>query len=249
MDNMQVYKHEQFGEIRTLTKDGEIWFVAADVCNALDLTNPTMAVARLDEDERSKFNLGRQGMTNCVNEYGLYNLILTSRKKEAKVFKRWITHEVLPDIRRHGAYMTPAKLEEVLLNPDTIIQLATELKRAQDERDALSIRNSELAVQNTVMQPKADYFDELVDRNLLSNFRNTAKALGVKQKEFINYLLNHGYIYRDAKGTLFPYAEKNDGLFDIKECYNEKTGWKGYQTLITPKGRETFRLLLEGGLS
>ena len=212
MDNMQVYKHEQFGEIRTLTKDGEIWFVATDVCNALDLTNPTMAVARLDEDERSKFNLGRQGMTNCVNEYGLYNLILASRKKEAKVFKRWITHEVLPDIRRHGAYMTPAKLEEVLLNPDTIIQLATELKRAQEERDALSIRNSELTVQNTVMQPKADYFDELVDRNLLSNFRNTAKALGVKQKEFINYLLDHGYIYRDAKGTLFPYAEKNDGL-------------------------------------
>ena len=142
MDNMQVYKHEQFGEIRTLTKDDEIWFVATDVCNALDLTNPTMTVARLDEDERSKFNLGRQGMTNCVNEYGLYNLILASRKKEAKVFKRWITHEVLPDIRRHGAYMTPAKLEEVLLNPDTIIQLATELKRAQEERDALSIRNS-----------------------------------------------------------------------------------------------------------
>jgi prophage antirepressor-like protein len=249
MDNMQVYKHEQFGEIRTLTKNGEIWFVAADVCNVLDLTNPTMAVARLDEDERSKFNLGRQGMTNCVNEYGLYNLILASRKKEAKVFKRWITHEVLPDIRRHGAYMTPAKLEEVLLNPDTIIQLATELKRAQEERDALSIRNSELTVQNTVMQPKADYFDELVDRNLLSNFRNTAKALGVKQKEFINYLLDHGYVYRDAKGTLFPYAEKNDGLFEIKECYNEKTSWKGYQTLITPKGRETFRLLLEGGLS
>jgi prophage antirepressor-like protein len=249
MDNMQVYKHEQFGEIRTLTKNGEIWFVAADVCNVLDLTNPTMAVARLDEDERSKFNLGRQGMTNCVNEYGLYNLILASRKKEAKVFKRWITHEVLPDIRRHGAYMTPAKLEEVLLNPDTIIQLATELKRAQEERDALSIRNSELTVQNTVMQPKADYFDELVDRNLLSNFRNTAKALGVKQKEFINYLLDHGYVYRDAKGTLFPYAEKNDGLFEIKECYNEKTSWKGYQTLITLKGRETFRLLLEGGLS
>ena len=249
MDNMQVYKHEQFGEIRTLTKDGEIWFVATDVCNALDLTNPTMAVARLDEDERSKFNLGRQGMTNCVNEYGLYNLILASRKKEAKVFKRWITHEVLPDIRRHGAYMTPAKLEEVLLNPDTIIQLATELKKAQEERDALSIRNSELTVQNTVMQPKADYFDELVDRNLLSNFRNTAKALGVKQKEFINYLLDHGYIYRDTKGALFPYAEKNDDLFEIKECYNEKTNWKGYQTLITPKGRETFRLLLEGGLS
>ncbi len=79
---------------------------------------------------------------------------------------------------------------------------------------------------------------------------NTAKALGVKQKGV--YRLSpksHGYIYRDAKGTLFPYAEKNDGLFEIKECFNEKTDWKGYQTLITPKGRETFRLLLEGGVS
>lgn len=249
MEPMQIYEHEQFGKIRTLTKDGDIWFVATDICDALDIKNTTDAVKRLDDDERSRFNLGRQGMTNCVNEYGLYNLILASRKPEAKTFKRWITHEVLPDIRKHGAYMTPAKLKEVLLNPDTIIQLATELKKAQEERDALSIQNSELTVQNTVMQPKADYFDELVDRNLLSNFRNTAKALGVKQKEFIDYLLDHGYVYRDAKGTLFPYADKNDGLFEIKKCFNEKTNWKGYQTLITPKGRETFRLLLEGGLS
>ncbi len=249
MEQMQIYEHEQFGKIRTLTKDGDIWFVAADICDALDIANTSQAVTRLDEDERSMFNIGRQGMTNCVNEYGLYNLILASRKSEAKTFKRWITHEVLPDIRKHGAYLTPAKLEEVLLNPDTLIQLATELKKAREERDALSIQNSQLSVQNTVMQPKADYFDELVDRNLLSNFRNTAKALGVKQKEFIDYLLSRGYIYRDAKGTLFPYAEKNDGLFEIKECFNEKTDWKGYQTLITPKGRETFRLLLEGGVS
>jgi len=86
------------------------------------------------------------------------------------------------------------------------------------------------------MQPKADYFDELVDRNLLSNFRNTAKALGVKQKEFIEYLLRPRLHLQGCEGTLFPYAEKNDGLFEIKECFNEKTDWKGYQTLITPKG-------------
>jgi len=104
---MQIYEHEQFGKIRTLTKDGDIWFVATDICDALDIKNTTDAVKRLDDDERSRFNLGRQGMTNCVNEYGLYNLILASRKPEAKTFKRWITHEVLPDIRKHGAYLTP----------------------------------------------------------------------------------------------------------------------------------------------
>lgn len=246
MDNIQVYKHEQFGEIRTLTKDNEIWFIATDICSALNLANPTMAVSRLDDDERSKFNLGRQGATNCVNEYGLYNLILASRKKEAKIFKRWITHEVLPDIRRHGVYMTPAKLEEALLNPDTVIHLATELKKARKERDILSTQNSELTVENAVMQPKADYFDELVDRNLLSNFRNTAKALDIQEKVFINFLLEQGYVYRDQKGKLLPYAETNCGLFELKESYNNKTGWSGHQTLITPKGRETFRLLLQG---
>lgn len=248
MDNIEIYKHEQFGEIRTLTVGDDVWFVASDICNALDISNTSQAVSRLDSDERSMFNIGRQGTANCVNEYGLYNLILASRKPEARTFKRWITHEVLPDIRQHGVYMTPAKLEEVLLNPDTMIRLATELKKAREERDALSIENSALSVRNTVMQPKADYFDELVDWNLLSNFRDTAKALGVGQKEFISFLLESGYLYRTKSGKLRPYAEKNDGLFEIKECYNKKTDWKGYQTLITPKGRETFRLLIQGGV-
>lgn len=93
------------------------------------------------------------------------------------------------------------------------------------------------------MAPKAEYFDELVDRNLLTNFRETAKELGVKERDFIRFLIDRKYIYRDKKGRLMPYADKNDGLFEIKETFNEKTQWKGTQTLITPKGRETFRLL------
>ena len=86
-------------------------------------------------------------------------------------------------------------------------------------------------------------FDELVDRNLLTNFRETAKQLGIKEKEFIRFLMEKKYLYRDKRGKLMPYAEKNNGLFEIKECFNEKTQWSGTQTLITPKGRETFRLL------
>ena len=95
-----------FGQIRVVERDGEPWFVAADVCNVLDLSNPTIAVSRLDEDERAKFNLGRQGDVTIVNEPGLYTLVLGSRKPEAKVFKRWITHEVIPIIRKTGAYST-----------------------------------------------------------------------------------------------------------------------------------------------
>lgn len=107
----------------------------------------------------------------------------------------------------------------------------------------LEAANSSLTVENQIMAPKAEYFDELVDRNLLTNFRETAKELGVKEKDFIRFLLDRKYIYRDKKGKLLPYADKNDGLFEVKECFNEKTQWRGTQTLITPKGRETFRLL------
>lgn len=110
----------------------------------------------------------------------------------------------------------------------------------------LEAANSELTVEKQVMQPKADYFDELVDRNLLTNFRETAKQLGVKEKKFVDFLLSHKYIYRDKRGRLMPYADRDDGLFELKECCNTKTNWSGTQTLITPKGRETFRLLTQG---
>lgn len=115
------------------------------------------------------------------------------------------------------------------------------------EREArislLTAENSVLTVEKQMLQPKADYFDELVDRNLLTNFRETAKQLSIKQNDFVNFLLEKKYIYRDKRGKLMPYADRNTGLFEIKECFNEKTQWCGTQTLITPKGRETFRLL------
>ena len=159
-------------------------------------------------------------------------------------FERWIFDEVLPAIRKHGAYMTPEKLEEVILNPDTMIKLCTALKDEQDKRKALEAANAALIVDNAVMQPKADYFDELVDRNLLTNFRETAKQLEIKEKDFVRFLLDKKYIYRDKRGKIMPYAQYTEsGLFEIKESFNEKTQWSGTQTLITPKGRETFRLL------
>ena len=110
----------------------------------------------------------------------------------------------------------------------------------------LEVENSELSVANHVMQPKADYFDELVDRNLLTNIRETAKQLRVGQKVFVNFLLEKKYLYRDLKGKLMPYAGKGDGLFEVKECFNDKTKWSGVQVLVTPKGREVFRLLCTG---
>ena len=135
-------------------------------------------------------------------------------------------------------------IEKAWNTPEMIMSRA--LKMADVTIQQLRTENSKLLVDNTTMLPKAEYFDELVDRNLLTNFRDTAKELKVKQKTFIQFLLDKKYVYRDRKGKLKPYAEKNSGLFELKEAKNEKTGWVGTQTLITPKGRETFRLLLKG---
>lgn len=172
-----------------------------------------------------------------------YRLAMKAKNEAAEAFQAKIADEVIPSIRKHGAYMTPETLEKVLCSPDTIIQIATALKQEQEKSRALEAANSALAVQNQIMAPKADYFDELVDRNLLTNFRETAKQLEVPPKKFVAFLLEHKYIYRDKKGKLLPYEAKNNGLFEVKETFNEKTQWSGTQTMVTPKGRETFRLL------
>lgn len=182
-----------------------------------------------------------------IPENIFYRLAMKAKNAAAEAFQAKIADEVIPSIRKHGAYMTPETLEAAILNPDTMIKLCTALKEEQDKRKALEVANSALTVNNQIMKPKADYFDELVDRNLLTNFRETAKQLGVKEKAFIHFLLEKKYVYRDKRGKLMPYAQHVDnGLFEMKECFNEKTQWSGTQTLVTPKGRETFRLLFVG---
>jgi len=133
------------------------------------------------------------------------------------------------------------ELEKDWNSPEKV--MARALRIADQKIKTLELANSALSVDNQIMRPKADYFDELVDRNLLTNFRETAKQLNIKQSDFVGFLLDKKYLYRDKRGKLLPYADKNDGLFEVKECYNEKTQWSGTQTLVTPKGRETFRLL------
>lgn len=132
-------------------------------------------------------------------------------------------------------------LEEAWNTPEMVMSRA--LKMADAKINQLMVENSRLTVDNAIMKPKADYFDELVDRNMLTSFRETAKELGIKERVFVNFLIEKKYIYRDKKGKLQPYAGKGDGLFEVKETYNEKTKWSGTQTLITPKGREIFQNL------
>lgn len=140
-------------------------------------------------------------------------------------------------------------VEEQWNSPEAIMARALRiadqnLEKAKIQIKTLQVENSSLTVDNQIMKPKADYFDELVDRNLLTNLRDTAKELSVKQNQFVAFLLEKKYMYRDKKGKLKPYAKHiEDGVFELKEFSNEKTGFSDTQPLITPKGRETFRLL------
>lgn len=239
MNNIQIFKYEN-NDVRTVEMNGEPWFVLKDVCVVLGLGTVSKVADRLDADEKGMnqiHTLGGMQDVTVINESGLYNVILRSDKPEAKPFRKWVTSEVLPSIRKNGGYIAG---QEQLTPSELMAKALLVANKTLAERDA---RISELTVQNAIMQPKAEYFDELVDRNLLTSFRETAKQLGVEEKKFISFLMEKKYIYRDKKAKLMPYADKNNGLFEVKECFNEKTKWSGTQTLITPKGRETFRLL------
>ena len=201
-------------------------FKAKDVAEWLELTNVTDMVSRIDEEELTKFNLGsRQGETWFLTEDGLYEVLMQSRKPIAKQFKKGVK-EILKKIRKTGSYSTQV--------PQTFAQalmLAAKQQEKIEQQQKLLIEQA----------PKAEYFDNLVDRNLLTNFRDTAKQLGLKQNQFISLLLNDKYIYRDKKGGLKPYAQYTGTLFKLKDWGDEHKS--GLQTMVTPQGKETFRLL------
>lgn len=241
MNKVTIFKYEESKLVRTMNVSGEPWFVLKDVCDVLGLSTPARVAERLDSDEVSQAHLidsmGRSQEMTIISESSLYNVILRSDKPEAKPFRKWVTSVVLPSIRKNGGYI--ARQEE--LSPQELMAKALLVaQKTLTDRDA---RIKELTAQNQIMQPKAEYFDELVARNLLTNFRETAKELGIKEKDFIGWLLDHKYVYRDQKNKLMPYAAKNNGLFEVKEGKGRHNDWAGTQTLITPKGRETFRLL------
>ena len=210
---IQIFNYKE-QQVRTVEQNSEVWFVAKDVCDILKIVNSRDAISRLDSDEKGVAKTdtlgGMQDMT-IISEPGLYKLAFKSKKSEAKDFTRWVTHEVLPAIRKHGGYLTPTTIEELLDNPDLIVEMALKLKAEREKR--VAVERELLAA-----QPKVEYFDELVERNTLTGIRETAKEFRWKEKDFISFLLNHGYVYRDQKNRLQPYADQvAEGLFVLKE--------------------------------
>lgn len=237
--DISTFNNLEFGEIRTIQKNGDVLFCGSDIARALGYARPADAISAHCKGVCVLPTPSAGGVQNTkfITEGDVYRLIAHSKLPGAERFERWVFDEVLPSIRKHGAYMTEDVLEQALASPDFLIELATRLKNEK-------AKNAQLTVSNQLMQPKADYFDMLVDRNLLTGIRDTAKELGVRQNDFARFLLEKGYLYRSNKGKLRPYAAYvESGLFEMKEFVNDKTGYTDTQTLITPKGKETFRLL------
>lgn len=235
-NNLMIFENPEFGAVRSILIDSDPWFVAADVCKALELEKTNRALSRLDDDEKGAHSVstpgGRQRMS-IISESGLYSLILGSRKPEARAFKRWITHEVIPSIRKHGAYMTDSLLDALEAHPEAVPEY---LNRLRSE----NARNRELTRRLRIALPKAEYYDAFVDPADCTNIRTTAKELGVPEKQFTRYLEEKKYLFRDKNRKLFPRAvKKSAGLFLVRDFYTER-GKLGHYTLITPAGKRHF---------
>ena len=241
-----VFSYEG-NQVRTVQVDGEPWWVLRDVCQVLDLTSPARVAERLEEDEVSQAHLidsiGRNQETLIVSEAGLYSVIIRSDKPDAKQFKRWVTHEVLPSIRKHGAYVTNNKLDELMSDPDTWVRLINELKAERDQRQQLEAK----AVVN---QPKVIFADAVSVSDgtiLIGELAKILKGNGIDigQNRLYERLRADGYLIR-RKGSDYnaPTQKAMElGLFKVKET--AITHADGHVTIskttkVTGKGQQYF---------
>lgn len=246
MNELQIFKNADFGEIRTTVIDNEPWFVGKDVATALGYSNARDALSkRVDDEDKGVAKCdtlgGTQDMT-VINESGVYALVFSSKMPRAKEFKRWVTAEVLPSIRKHGAYMTPETLEAAILNPDTMIRLCTALKDEQDKRRAL-----ESQVQRDA--PKV-LFANAVETSqtsiLIGDLAKIIKQNGVDigQKRLFQWMRDNGYLIKSGSSLNMPTQRAMEmGLFEVKERTVSNPDGSVHirrTTKVTGKGQQFF---------
>ena len=244
-------------ELRVVQISGDPWFMAKDVCDVLNHSDTSMATKSLDEDEKlvqTLFVSGQNRPVTLINESGLYSLVLRSNKPEAKVFKKWVTSEVLPAIRKHGGYLTPEKTSELIANPDLIIELAQNLKAEREKRkqaEELAERNeATIRIQGQVIlqvQPKVQYYDQVLTATdgILTNV--IAKELGMSAHTLNKRLKQLGVIYKQGETWVLYHRYQDKGLTKTKtHTYTGSDGLTktNIQTVWTQKGRELIHNLM-----
>lgn len=244
MDKIAIFKNERFGEVRVAGTSEEPLFCLADVCKILELGNPSQVKTRLSDgvitNEVIPDALGRNQTVTFINEDGLYDVILDSRKPQAKAFRKWVTSEVLPSIRKHGAYMTDSALEEALTSPDFLIQLATQLKTEREERLKLQKENERQAEQITHDAPKVLFANAVQTSQRSCLIAELAKILqqnGVKigQNRLFAWMRDNGYLCSKGQYYNQPTQKAMElGLFEIKQTSITKPDGSVLVT-VTPK--------------
>lgn len=244
---VQVFENEEFANVRVVEKDGEGWLIAADVCRELGVDNVSQALTRLDSDEKDVIlndTLGGKQKMSIINEAGFYHLVLSSRKKDKRVrrFQRWVTHEVLPTIRKHGVYMTTEALEKAILNPDFMLKVVTELKKEKDARIA-----AEQTIQE--MTPHYELGKKVGDTKAAISVKEFSEVLcknghKIGQNNLFRWFVDRGYLYKRGRKYLICQDYLDQKLFDVVEQVFNLPGTEVEQVnvkvMITGKGQDYF---------
>ena len=237
MNQMEIFKNPEFGSIRTFEQDGKVLFCGLDIAVALGYSNPRDALRRHCKGvvKRDTLTEGGPQQLSFIPEGDVYRLIVHSKLPSAERFERWVFDEVLPSIRKHGAYITREKLWEVATSPEAMLKLCSDLLAEREE-------NAALREENAMLEGKAAFYDLFIDLKHSTNLRTTAKELVVPERRFVRFLLEQRFVYRAPSGNVLPYAKPaNDGLFTVKDYCNH--GHTGSYTLVTPQGKLYFAQL------
>ena len=237
MNQMEIFKNPEFGSIRTFEQDGKVLFCGLDIAVALGYSNPRDALRRHCKGvvKRDTLTEGGPQQLSFIPEGDVYRLIVHSKLPSAERFERWVFDEVLPSIRKHGAYITREKLWEIATSPEALMKLCSDLLAERE-------KNAALREENAMLEGKAAFYDLFIDLKHSTNLRTTAKELVVPERRFVRFLLEQRFVYRAPSGNVLPYAKPaNDGLFTVKDYCNH--GHTGSYTLVTPQGKLYFAQL------
>jgi len=242
MMNLEVFKNREFGSIRIVQESDKLLFCGSDVAKALGYARPNEAVTKHCKGTLKRRTPTAGGVQEMlfIPESDVYRLIVHSKLPSAERFEKWLFEEVLPTIRRHGAYMTEATLAKACENPAVLNAIVDNLIAERQ-------KNIRLAAENADLSEKAAFFDAFAALDGCTNLRTTAKELGIPEREFCRTLMQAGFLYRAPAGNLMPYNnKKTTGLFRVRDyCRN---GHTGAYTLVTPQGKQVLRALFCGQL-